>query len=35
MGATIFTFVFGVSIAVFLMWSNHNGQKHDRERDWR
>jgi nitrogen fixation-related uncharacterized protein len=34
MGASIVTLVLGVSIAAFFMWTNHNGQKRDRERDW-
>ncbi|BAO93047.1 hypothetical protein CBA19CS42_20230 [Caballeronia novacaledonica] len=34
MGATIFTVVLGLSIAGFFMWTNHNGQKRDREREW-
>jgi hypothetical protein len=35
MGATIFTLVLGLSIAAFFSWTTHNGQKRDRERDWR
>ncbi len=31
MGATIFTFVFGLSIAAFFMWTSNNGQRRDRE----
>lgn len=31
MGATIFTFVLGVSIAAFFMWTGNNGQRRDRE----
>ncbi|SAL07948.1 hypothetical protein AWB81_08442 [Caballeronia arationis] len=34
MGATIFTVVLGLSIAGFFLWTGHNGQKADRERDW-
>ena len=30
-GATIFTFVFGLSIAAFFAWTNNNGQRRDRE----
>jgi hypothetical protein len=30
-GATIFTVVLGISICVFFMWTNANGQRHDRE----
>jgi nitrogen fixation-related uncharacterized protein len=34
-GANIFTLVLGVAIVAFFAWTNHNGQKRDRERDWR
>jgi hypothetical protein len=32
MSETIFTLVFGLSIAAFLMWTADNGRKRDRER---
>lgn len=34
MGAAIFTAVLGAVIIGFFSWTNHNGQKRDRERDW-
>lgn len=34
MGASIFTAVLVVAIAVFFGWTARNGQKADRERDW-
>lgn len=34
MGATIFTLLLGISIAVFFGWTGYNGKKADRERDW-
>jgi hypothetical protein len=32
--AKIVTLVFGASVVAFFMWTNHNGQKRDCEREW-
>ena len=34
MVASIITLVLGLSIAAFLGWTNNNGIKRDREREW-
>jgi nitrogen fixation-related uncharacterized protein len=34
MGTGIFAFGIAVVLSVFFLWTNHNGQKADRERDW-
>jgi hypothetical protein len=34
MTASIITLVLGVSIAAFFLWTNNNGIKRDREREW-
>ena len=34
MTASIITLVLGLSIAAFFLWTNNNGIKRDREREW-
>ncbi len=34
MSTGMFVLTFAVVISVFFLWTNHNGQKADRERDW-
>ncbi|CAD6559336.1 hypothetical protein LMG24235_06641 [Paraburkholderia sabiae] len=34
MTASIITLVLGLSIAAFFLWTNNNGVKRDREREW-
>jgi hypothetical protein len=34
MTASIITLALGLSIAAFFLWTNNNGIKRDREREW-